>query len=363
MVFISSHLVKNQLFSALFFIIVTVVPVYGQNAASANAVNQDDDERSTWRLELANDFVFKKDNQITSGWSVQRHSAIAENWDTLANVPDFVRYWGKSIPLLTKEGLVYRSGIALGQIIQTPDDITRRDLIKDDVPYAGALTLQATWYAFNDNEFRGFEIITGVVGPASLAEQTQKTAHQFTGDADPEGWDNQLDHELVINLNYMFKQKIWRRGNPAGLSFDTAINGNIGLGNMITQASAALELRFGHNISPGFVYVPDPIGFGMHYIAARKPPSPQAASCYVTLVLRGSAFAHNILLDGNTFRDSHSVDKEPLVGFAVAGIHYERKEWGIHYNLMGSTDVVDRDTAPAAEGFERLATIDIEWKF
>jgi hypothetical protein len=46
-----------------------------------------------------------------------------------------------------------------------------------------------------------------------------------------------------------------------------------------------------------------------------------------------------------------------------AGIHYERKEWGIHYNLLESTDVVDRPTAPAAEGFERLATIDIEWKF
>jgi hypothetical protein len=45
--------------------------------------------------------------------------------------------------------------------------------------------------------------------------------------------------------------------------------------------------------------------------------NPQAASFYVSLVLCGSAFAHNILLAGNTFRDSHSVDKEPLIGFAV----------------------------------------------
>jgi len=126
----------------------------------------------------------------------------------------------------------------------------------------------------------------------------------------------------------MRKKKIWHRGNPAGLSFDTAINGNVGLGNLFTQASAALEMRFGHNMPRGFVYVPDPIGLSMHYMAALKPANPQAASFYSTLVLRGSAFVHNIFLDGNTFRDSHSVDKEPLVGTVIAGLHYEQINWG-----------------------------------
>ena len=80
-------------------------------------------------------------------------------------------------------------------------------------------------------------------------------------------------------------------------------------------------------------------------------------------MLRGSAFAHNIFLDGNTFSDSHSVDKKPFIGLAVAGLHYEGKNWGIHCNVMVSSDDVDTSKAPAAEGRERLGSIDIEWRF
>ncbi len=320
-------------------------------------------EFATWRFEFDNDAFFGKDNKISSGWSLQRHSAIAERWESLQGVPGFVGRWGKVVPTLTKEGLVYRVGIAIGQVIQTPDDLSRRDLIEDDVPYAGALTLRTSWQAFNDNEFRGFEIVAGVLGQLSLAEQTQKTIHKLIGSEDPKGWDHQLDSEPVINFNYMRKKKIYRRGNPAGLSFDTTIDGNVGLGNLFTQASAALEMRFGHNLPRGFVSVPDPIGLSMHYKAALKPANSQAASFYATLVLRGSAFAHNIFLDGNTFRDSHSVGKEALVGQMIVGLHYERKRWGAHFNVLETSDNVDTNKAPAAEGRERLATIDIEWRF
>jgi len=38
------------------------------------------------------------------------------------------------------------------------------------------------------------------------------------------------------------------------------------LGNLFTQASTALEMRFGHNIQRGFVYVPDNLD-------ARKVPA------------------------------------------------------------------------------------------
>jgi len=86
----------------------------------------------------------------------------------------------------------------------------------------------------------------------------------------------------------------------AGLSFDTAIDGNVGLGNLFTQVSAALEMRFGHNMPSGLV---------------------------------------------------------------IVGLHYERKNWGIHFSVMESSDNVDTNQAPAAENRERLGAIDIEWRF
>lgn len=320
-------------------------------------------ESSSWRLELDNDIYFSKDDNISSGWSLQKYSAVAQSWDTLEHVPEFVRHWGKAIPTLTEDGLIYRVGIAFGQIIQTPKDLSRSDLIKDDVPYAGALTLQTTWHAFNDDEFRGFQITVGVVGPLALGEQTQSMFHVLTHSSDPKGWDNQLENEPVINFNYMRKQKILRWGNPAELSLDMTINGNAGLGNLFTHASMSLELRFGHNMTRGFVSMPDPIGFSMHYMASLKPPNPEAAAFYGSLAFKGTVLAHNIFLDGNTFSDSHSVDKEPLIGIIIAGLHYERKNWGLHFNIMATSDVVDANGTQVREGREQLGSVNIVWRF
>jgi len=346
-------------------ILLALVPLFlmGQTGLASAVEKSNSVESATWRFEYDNDVFFNKDNKISSGWSLQKQSAVANSWESLEDVPGFVRRWGKTIPSLTKAGLVYRAGIAIGQVIQTPDDLSRHDLIRDDVSYAGALTVQATWYAFNDDEFRGFEITAGVAGPLSLAEQTQKNIHKLIGSHDPKGWDHQLKTEPLINLNYMRKKKIARVGNAAGISFDTAINGNVGFGNLFTQASMALEMRFGQNMPRGFVYVPDPIGLSMHYKATLKPANPHKSSFYASLVLRGSAFAHNLFLDGNSFRDSHSVDKEPLVGMIIAGLHYEQKNWALHVSLMESSDDVDTHKYPIAEGRERLGTIDIEWRF
>lgn len=340
------------------FLFCTAVPGYAQEVVTP--VNG---EKATRRFEFDNDVFFNKDNQISSGWSFQKHSAVAGSWDALQDVPGFVKHWGEKIPTLTKEGLVYRAGIAIGQIMQTPDDLSRTDLIEDDVPYAGALTLQATWYSFNNNEFRGFELTAGIVGSPSMARQTQEMIHHLIDSEDPKGWDNQLGIEPVINLNYMRKYKIWRRGNTASFSVDTALTGNIGLGNLFTQASTALEIRFGYNMPQGFIYVPDPIGFSVHHMATLKPANSRFGSFYVTLVLNSSVFVHNIFLDGNTFRDSHSVDKKPVVGLAVVGLHYEGKNWGVHFNMMASSDNMDTSKAPAAEGRERLGAINIEWRF
>jgi len=347
----------------VFQVFIPGVNVCGLGLTSLKERKTVDIEQATWRFEFDNDVFFKKDNKISSGWSLQKHSAVAKDWESLQEVPDFVKLWGRHMPILTKEGMRYRAGIAIGQVLQTPDDLSKSELQEGDVPYAGVLTVQATWYAFNDDEFRGFEITVGMVGPPTLGEQTQTAVHELIGSERPLGWKNQLSTEPVINLNFMHKQKIWQRGNPAKFAVDTAINANIGLGNLFTQASGALEVRFGYNMPQGFVYVPDPIGLSMHYIACLKPTNTQNRSFYATLVVRGTGYLHNIFLDGNTFRDSHSVNKKPLVGLAVLGIHYEGKSWGINCSAMSSTENVDTEQLPNAESREHVGSIYFSWRF
>ncbi len=356
---LQQHVLYKKLLTGsvcLCLLFLTTAPVYS-NASSLSGTGN-----PYYRFEFINDFFFGTDQEVSGSWSMQKHTAAADSWDKLEAVPGMVKRIGAAIPTLTADGRVYRTSFAVGQITQTPVNLKRRDLIKEDVPYAGALVFSASWYGFNDKEFSGFELVSGVVGPASLAKQAQKGAHKLIGITRPRGWDNQLENEPIINANYMRKRKLSHVGNPAGLSFDSAVSGNVCLGNLTTRLSTSIEMRFGRNMPGGFVYIPESAGFGMNYKGTLKLPNPRKPALYGSLVLRGTGVLHDMFLDGNTFRDSHSVDRKNFVGLAIVGLHYQRENWSTSFSLMFPTDTVDTSRATEVEGRGELGALSIEWR-
>lgn len=344
-------------------LVFTCGSLYAEDPTLFRASRLEKTERDRWRFEFDNDVFFHSDNNLSNCWSVQKHSTIAADWETLDDMPKLAGLIGNRLPTLKGAGLAYRFGLSIAQTMQTPNDIRRRDLIDNDVPYAGVLALQGSWYAFNDTEFRGFEITTGVVGPLSLAEQSQKAFHKLSQRMLPYGWKNQLANEPLIGLGYMRKKKIWRIGTPGGFSFDSTINGNASLGNLFTHATAAMELRLGRNMPGGFVHIPNITGYGMNYVATLQPAHDHAGSFYGSVAMRLTALAHSAFLDGNLFRDSHRVAKKPLVGQIIVGFHYERKHLGVHLYTLASSAVVDIHKATMAEEKELIGSISVElWK-
>jgi len=85
---------------------------------------------------------------------------------------------------------------------------------------------------------------------------------------------------------------------------------------VFTYANAGMMLRLGQRL---------PLDYGPPRIQPSLPGSgffvPQDGfGWYLFAGVEGRAVARNIFLDGNTFRDSRSVDKEPLVGDLQFGI-------------------------------------------
>jgi hypothetical protein len=318
-------------------------------------------EAAKFRLEFDNDVAFGSDNQFSNGWSIQLHTAVADSWQTVDGPGEAWKKLGAWLPSLTGEGLKYRMNFGIGQIIQTPDDLEDPDFIANDVPYTGLLAWHSAWTAFNDVDFRGFQTTLGVVGRPSFAEQTQNFVHKITGSEIAEGWDNQLEDELVVNLNYMRKKKFYKTD-----SFDAAVSGLAALGTMFTVADVRLETRFGRNMPRGFVYTPEPIGRTVAQDATLAPANPRASSFYGSLALGAAAQAHNILLDGNVYKDAPDteVEKEDFTGFAIFGVHYERETWGAHLDFVLTTDVIDTDTLPtdAGDPDNNFGSFTFEWR-
>ncbi|MFV2059837.1 MAG: lipid A deacylase LpxR family protein [Gammaproteobacteria bacterium] len=321
------------------------------------------EQSKTFRFDFTNDLVFGSDNVFTDGWSAQWHSASTQNWDDVDSLFSTVGTWGKYIPGLTKKGLHYRSAFSVGQYMQTPSTLTTPDLIPNDVPYAGALIVSRTWYAFNDDEFRGFEANFGVVGPASLAEQSQEIVHKLTGSTKPEGWNNQLDNQAIINFGAMYKKKVFRTDPASDYQFDAAIDVNAVLGNLFTAADLKLESRFGYNMPKGFTYTPSNIGRFMLYDATLPRANPKHFSLYGSLQYIATANAHTYFFDADQVKDNYTIESETFVEFVMLGVHYLYKNWGAHFTLVFTSDVLKKESTISEDTNVNYGDIVIEYYY
>jgi len=310
------------------------------------------------RFEYDNDLLVDSDDKFTSGVSVQWHSRPAKDWEAVP-APGWTTF-GRRLPGLRTDGLNYRVGMAVGQNIQTPKDLSATGFIEDDVPYAGALGFELNWLAFDNERMRAYALILGVVGPWSGAEATQKWIHDLIDADEPMGWDNQLPNEVAVNFNGAFKKKLVTAGERAGWSADAAIGTDFGLGTALTFAEVSLEVRAGFNVPEGFAFVPDPVGRSIAYDATLQPRGSRETSVYLSFIRRQTYMQHFIFVDGSLFQDTPSVDVDRWQHQNIVSLHITRGRWGLHLAVWDGSGNLESISLDEGNDF---GTIAFEWRF
>jgi len=242
-----------------------------------------------------------------------------------SEAPQWVKDWLRRVPFFGQQKETFLE-FSLGQNLFTPDDIEREQLIEDDQPFAGWLygSVAALSMIKSKKNYRignSLELTVGVVGPSAGGEDVQRAVHRIVDTRTPRGWDNQLKDEPGVILTYsrlweyFFRQKSW--WSQVSLAPHTAY----ALGNIYTYLGTGVMLRVGHNLRSDFSPPTISPGFpGTTYFRRSE-----AVSWYVYAGIEGRAVARNIFLDGNTFRDSHSVDKNLVVADVQVGIAFRFK--------------------------------------
>ena len=276
-------------------------------ALAAPAAAGDTTAPGSLNFVVENDSFAREDRWYTSGLEVQWSpgGSPAPQWAVSA---------ARWLPWFPREGTV-RHAYAIGQSVFTASDITLTNPPLDDRPYAGWLYGTLGLNVETDRQLDQVGLSVGVVGPAALGEESQNLIHEIGGIDPPQGWETQLANELGVVATYRRSWKV-RGAGAGGYQWDVIPSVGGALGNVYTYANAGLLVRVGRDLPSDYGPLrmqPGLTGTGRFVPADRF-------AWYAYAGFEGRAVARNVFLDGNTFRDSRSVDKEPLVADFSLGV-------------------------------------------
>lgn len=314
------------------------------SSASAETVKTDDDH--TFTVNWENDVFSGSDDGYTNGI---RFAVVSPEND----VPAWLEHSANAMPFFAESG-VKRWEFAVGQNMYTPKNYELNTPQPNDRPYAGWLYGSAGVTSDTGKTLDNFRVTLGVVGPASGAEHVQETVHDLIGAPHPNGWQYQLHNEPGLILSYQRKWRNLYQINPDGYGVDITPSLGGAVGNVLTQASAGAVIRFGDDLPAD--YGPPLISSvltGTDYFVPSKD-----FSWYVFGGIEGSAVARNIFLDGNTWEDSASVDKENFIGGLQAGVAFNLN--GVRYAY---TQVFRSQEYEGQDGGDSYGAFTVSWRF
>ncbi|HWQ38519.1 MAG TPA: lipid A deacylase LpxR family protein [Burkholderiales bacterium] len=287
-------------------------------------------------LTVDNDFFAGFDRHYTNGIQLAFSAATGAVPASLGSLPPF--RWSTQ-PWFT---------FSVGQRIYTPTDTDRVDPDPLDRPYAGWLYALADVCTRSGATVDHVQAGIGLIGPASLAERTQNAYHRLTGSELTRGWDAQLGHELGLLLGYERAWPRWIEADGGHLEADLTPRVGATAGNVFTYANAGLVLRAGRNL---------PDDFPVTFVSLGPPRDGYRTGgtgfgWYAWLGTEVRLVAYNVFLDGNTFRHSRSVDREPFGYDLQLGLVMVRDRMRLGFTLVRRSE--EFKTQQGADRFGQL---------
>jgi len=233
-----------------------------------------------------------------------------------------------NIPFTSYESTNNFISIAYANQMYNPSDINETALIEDDRPYAGYSYIEVGLHQSTKNNLDSLTVELGVIGPSSGMESLQNSIHDKIDANHANGWDNQLKDEYIFQLNYMHK---WRQVYDDIANLNSVLVPYLGaeLGNKSTKISAGALYRIGLNIPSDYGVNSMNEGSFSSVPTHSKSIVNSSSKWSIYLNLSGGAnlVLRDIFLDGNTFKDSHSVDKNTLNAYVMTGITFKYKHF------------------------------------
>lgn len=311
------------------------------------SINAEGAERASLihNVYLENDLFSDTDSDYTNGIRYSLAAAQTEKVED-SKLPTFLKKANTKFinfykSIYPKQDLATTQFIAtFAQRMYTPRDKSPVNIIPDQRPYAGWSYLGMATHIRLGKRLDTLEIDLGVIGPAALGKEIQDKVHDLRGITKFKGWDNQLANEIGFSLIFERKQKT--RNIPLYFNMEADIIGHWGasVGNVATYLNGGVEVRIGLKIPDDFgTSALRPGGDNSAPKSTFKDTSQFGIHLFTSIDAR--LVARDIFLDGNTFEQSHSVEKKDLVADAALGLSFDKGHFKVSFARIFRTKEFD----------------------
>lgn len=193
--------------------------------------------------------------------------------------------------------------------IFTPQNKRTTELQERDRPYVGLAAVEYLHTIESDSVVDTYSFMGGMVGPSAFGEEVQNGFHDLIANKHAEGWDNQIRDEPILNVGITRTLRGYNEMHGP-LEILTYAHSGVNGGNYLSDLHLGGEAQAVFNKS--------------------------THSMTLGAIVKNQIKAIDITLDGNSWKHSHSVDKEVLVGRLsfIAAYSYDRFFIAYTYTLV-----------------------------
>lgn len=305
------------------------------------------EEKSLWvSASLDNDLFTGSDDGYTNG--VFFSSFQLHHVPPAANsLPWYFRLQSKLVEPESANTWVKVHNIS--QVMITPTDIEISPPDEEDLPYAGFLYWQPGIAAIREKSTTYVSLLIGASGPLSFAEQSQKTIHRAIGSTIPQGWEFQLNNELLLGISgSYFEQKLYRQFE--NLEFDSVVGAYGNLGNFRSGLGTSAFVRLGKRLSSSH-------GVFAMYTGREINPVATEQGWFAYFGVFAYYELNNMIFQGNSSSDTRSLKWDKQVGGATTGLAYTKQRWGFSMSVSDAGTLGDK-----YYGQQRFGSISLIYK-
>jgi len=299
---------------------------------------------------LDNDFFVGSDNGYTNGLYLSLFD-VREISSVESIKPDFwVRPLLWSITFDDVNTAV--NSYTIGQTMNTPRDITVAIPDDQELPYSALLAMTNNYVTIGTAYADRIGTTVGIIGPSALGAEVQKLVHELIGSDEPLGWETQLKDELVFQFS---RARAWRSWVSNSGHIDAISTAEFGIGTLRSAVNFGMTLRSGRGLARSYATT-------LFDSSRTANPGAVNGGWYLYGGLNGGFIFNQIFTDGNTYRDSRSVDyRSEYIGI-TAGLAYSWENVSFSFSINNANIIQGAEDDETLDNITQFGTFTLAWK-